>query len=82
MKIEEYTRLKSKIEQLRQRRARAEGALEQAEKRLEEELGIPTSEADGRIAEMKKRTGELRRRVERRLEVFAEKWGQKLEEVR
>jgi len=83
VEVEEYVRLKSRIDALRQRKARAEGALEQAEKRLEEELGVPASEAGSRIVALEEKVKRLRRQIERRLEAFAEKWGEKLErEVR
>lgn len=82
MKVEEYVRLKSSIDHLRQRKARAEGALEQAEKRLSKELGVSATEAGGCIVELEKRVERLRRRVEQRLGAFSEEWGEKLEEMK
>ena len=82
MKVEEYVRLKSSIDHLRRQKARAEGALEQAEKRLSKELGVSATEAGGHIVELEKRVERLRRRVEQRLAVFSEEWGEKLKEVK
>jgi len=81
VRVEEYTRLKSKIDCLHKQKIRAEGALEQAEKRLSGELGVPAAEADDRIAALEERVERMRRRVDQRLEAFSKKWNEKLEEV-
>lgn len=81
MKVEEYIGLKSKIDALRQQKSRAEGALEQAEKKLKAELGVSARYADRRIAELENKAEQSRRQVDQKLDAFAEKWGEKLEEV-
>ena len=81
MKIEDYLRQKSKIDALRQKKARAEGALEQTRQRLENHLGVPMREARGRILEMRRREEKLRSLVERQLREFSAEWSEKLEEV-
>jgi len=82
MKVEDYLQLKSSIEHLRQRKARAEGALEQAEKRLRRELGVSVEEAEEQIVELEEKVKRTRRQVERRLDEFDEKWGEKLGEIK
>lgn len=82
MKVEDYVRLKTKIDHLIQRKARAEGALEQAEKRLSKELGVSVAEASNRIIQLEKRAEQLRYQVEQQLEDFSGKWGEKLEDIK
>jgi len=82
MKVEDYVRLKTKIDHLIQRKARAEGALEQAEKRLSKELGVSVAEANNRIIQLEKRAEQLRYQVEQQLEDFSGKWGEKLEDIK
>lgn len=81
MKIEEYTRLKSKIDALRQQKARAEGVLEQAVKKLVQELGVPESEVADRVADLEESLERQRRVVGQKLKEFVEKWSERLEEV-
>jgi len=79
MEVEDYVRLKTKIDHLIQRKVRAEGALEQAENRLSKELGVSVAEASDRIIQLEKRAERLRCQVEQQLEDFSERWGEKLE---
>ena len=81
MKVEEYKRLKDKIEALRQKKARAEGALEQAERRLLAELGVESvAEAEQAVGRLEDESRMLAERLQKRLDEFAEKWGEKLEQ--
>lgn len=81
MKIEEYARLKSRIDALRQQKARAEGALEQAVRKLEKELGVPEEEAADCIEEMRRQVAKQRHAVDQMLAEFERKWRERLEEV-
>jgi len=81
MEIEDFRRLKVKIDSLRQRKTKAEGALEQAEQRLLSELGVGTvHDAEGVIERMEDELESLRRQIQNKLDEFAERWGEKLEE--
>jgi len=83
MKVEEYTRLKAKIDHLRQRKNRAEGALEQSVKRLQEKTGAATvEEAETVFVELEEKAEQAKKRCEVALEAFIEEWGEKLEEER
>jgi len=80
MKVEEYKRLKDKIEALRQKKARAEGALEQAERRLLAELGVESvAEAEREVGRLGDESRVLTERLQKRLDEFAERWGERLE---
>jgi len=79
MKVEEYKRLKDKIEALRQKKARAEGALEQAERRLLIELGVESvTEAEREVGRLEDESRVLAERLQKKLDDFVERWGGKL----
>jgi len=80
--VDEFTRLKGKVDKLKKKKERAEGALEQLLKRMCEVTGASTIEK-GRelLSELEQKAKKAEVRYDRALESFVEEWGEKLEEV-
>ena len=73
--VDEYRRLKAKVDDQRDKAARAEGAYQEAMKRLAD-LGHETVEgAEEGLADLKKRAGECEAEYDNELEAFKAKWG-------
>ena len=80
-KIKSLEQLKHAVEQLNQEKNRAEGRLEEAQKRIKEEFKVNTLAAAKKL--LKKLEGEestAKMRFETALETFNEEWADKLEE--
>lgn len=72
--------LKRKAERMRQQRDRAQGRLEEAQKRLKEEFKVNTiTEAKKLLKTLGKKEAGTKAEFEQALEEFNEKWGDKLD---
>lgn len=81
MKMEEFTKLKAKIDHLRRRRDRAEGAVEQSVERMRREMGVSTVEEAGTVfAGLEKKADAAKKLYEGAFEAFMEEWGERLGE--
>jgi len=81
MNLEEYKRLKKKVEDLQRESNRAEGKLKGLMDRLEEEQGCTSlKEADEKVTKIQDRLQKLEDKFDKALETFKEKWGDKLDE--
>jgi len=79
--LAEYVNLKRKVEQAQQIADKAEGAMEQVMKQLENEFECSTlKEAEEKLRELKKREAVTKRKFEDAIEGFEEKWKDKLDE--
>ena len=73
--LDEYKRLKSKVDALRRDRDRAQGALDQLMAELEDRHGCGSvEEAQDALREKRRKAGELRKRFDRAMAKFREKW--------
>ncbi len=73
--------LKRKAEQMRQERDRAQGRLEEAQKRLKAEFKIDTvEEAEKLLKKLSGQEDEAREEFETAMESFNKKWKDKLDE--
>jgi hypothetical protein len=74
-----YLRIKKKSEDAKERKNRAEGALQGELKRMKENLGCETiEEAEGELHILKIERSRLRKKFERLLNDFETKWEDKL----
>jgi len=79
VEIEQYTRLKKSVDDLRRRRDKAEGAFEQSLQRLKETIGVESEdEARRKLEELVEKAGRIERQYKLALRRFLEKWGEKL----
>lgn len=77
--LDEYRKLKEKVEERKTRASRAEGAWEEAMKRLRE-VGCSSIEgAEEMLVQLKTEQDAAERAYEEELRKFKEKWGNKLE---
>ena len=78
-KIEDLEKLKEKAEEIRQQRDRAQGRLEETEKRLREEFQVNSiDEAEELLEKLEKEEKQAETEFEKALEEFNEKWGDQL----
>ena len=83
MKVEEYQTMKKQADKLGREAERAAGKVETLTAQLQEQFGCKTlKEAEKKLRELEKRKDELEQDFERRMTVFKEEWGERLEEVR
>ena len=81
MNLEEYKRLKKKVEDLQRESNRAEGKLKGLMDRLEEEQGCTSlKEADVKVTKIQEKLEKLEKSFDTALEKFKDKWGDKLDE--
>lgn len=76
--VEEYRKLKSKVDDLKAKAARAEGAYDEAMKRLKEAGYSSIEDAEAGLVELKKQEAEAEEAYESELERFKAKWGDRL----
>jgi len=80
-KIKSLEQLKHAVEQLNQEKNRAEGRLEEAQKRIKEEFKVNTLAAAKKLLKKLETEEETaRKEFEGELEAFNEEWADKLEE--
>ena len=80
--MDDYPALVRKVEALRQRKAKADGALEQLLKRLKEEFGCKhLAAAKKRLEELEQEERDLFTAYKEAREEFDRKWGPKLKEL-
>lgn len=79
-RIKDLEQLKRKAEQLRQQHDRAQGRLEETEKRLKEEFEVDSLEAAEKLLKkLEKEEAAAKEKFDNALEEFNEEWGDKLE---
>ena len=76
--VEEYKKLKAKVEERKAKAARAEGAYDEAMKRLKEAGYSSIEDAEAGLAELKKQEAEAEEAYETELAAFKAKWGDRL----
>ena len=76
--IEEYKKLKAKVEERKAKAARAEGAYDEAMKRLKAAGHDSIEAAEAGLAELKAKEAEAEKAYESELASFKEKWGDRL----
>ena len=80
MDLKEFTRLKSKVDELQCRKDRATGALEQLRKQLKDEFDCESvEEAQKLLAKMEKEESKLEKDFDISLKEFNEKYGEMME---
>ena len=78
-RVETLNALKARAEKMRQEKDRAQGRLEEAQKRMQEEFGVSTAEeADKLLKKLKKETEAAQEKFDTELAAFQEKWGDQL----
>lgn len=76
--LEEFKRLKSKVEDIKNKRARAEGAYEEALKSLKA-LGYESiEEAQAGLTKLRQQASEAEEAYQQEMKSFREKWGDAL----
>lgn len=77
--VDDFDRLRKRVDQLKSERDRARGALDGLRKRLKEEFGCDTSdEAREKLKRMQVRRDKLEKRFAAELAKFEESWGERL----
>lgn len=76
--VEEYRKLKAKVEERRAAAARAEGAHDEAVRRLKEAGYSSVEQAEAGLKKLKAEEAEAERAYQAELTKFEEKWGDKL----
>ena len=76
--VEEYRRLKAKVEERKAAAARAEGAYDEAMKRLKEAGYVSILAAEEGLEQLKVEEAEAEEAYETELEQFKTKWGDRL----
>lgn len=76
--VEEYRKLKAKVEERKATAARAEGVHDEAVRRLKEAGYLSVEEAEIGLKRLKAEEAEAERAYQDELKKFEEKWGEKL----
>lgn len=77
--LDQYRRLKAKVEEATAAAARAEGALEQQMKKLKEDFGCESvGDAEELLVALKEKEERLEDEYEGELATFEKKWGDKV----
>lgn len=79
LSVEEYRKLKLKVEDRKAAAARAEGAYDEAVRRLKEAGFGSIEEAEQGLAKLKAEEAEAEQAYQAELKKFEEKWGSKLQ---
>jgi len=77
--VDEYKRLKAKVEERKSLAARAEGAYDEAVRRLKEAGCSSVEDAEAKLKQLKEEEAEAEQAYEAELKKFNEKWKDKLE---
>ena len=79
-RLKDLEKLKRKADDLRQQRDRAQGRLEETEKRLKEEFEVDSlKDAEKLLEKLEKEETVAKEKFDDAMEDFEEKWGDKLE---
>jgi len=79
MNVDEYERLKAKVERLKTETHKAEGALEESTKRLQERFGCKSiAEAKKLLKKLSEESAELESQYKEALELFEKEWSEVL----
>ena len=79
MTVRDLEQLKSKVDQLKEDSQRAQGRLEETEKRLKEEFDVDSFEvAEKLLKELHKKEESAKQEYEEEFAAFLEKWGGEL----
>jgi len=79
--LDEYKRLRARVDSLRRESDKAQGALEQLTGRLRDEFGCKTVAEAGRLLKRKEReAAEAELKFAAALEAFDDEWGGELED--
>jgi hypothetical protein len=77
--VEEYRKLKSKVDERKAAASRAEGAYDEAVRRLREAGCSSVEEAEAKLKQLKAEEVEAEKAYEAEMLKFKEKWGNRLE---
>ena len=80
MDLQEFQRLKAKVEESRRRGDKAAGAMESIARRLKDEFGCPSVEAaEARLEELEEAEKDAAKAAEDAMREFTKKYGERLE---
>lgn len=76
--VEEYRKLKSKVDERKAAASRAEGAYDEAVRRLKEAGCSSVEDAEAKLKQLKAEEAEAEQAYEAELKKFKEKWSERL----
>jgi len=79
--VDEYTQLKKRVDNARQKADKAEGALEEVLRKLKKDFDCKTlTEAKHKLKQLKKEGSDLEAEFETAVKKFKKTWGDKIED--
>ena len=82
MNIQDFEKLKDRVDKLKQKLQRTKGSRDTLAARLKSEFGCSSlKDAKTKLAELKREVTTLKQEKEQKLSDFAEQWESKLEEL-
>ena len=73
-----FKQIKTRVEALRASRERAQGALDQISKRMQDEFGVTIDKAPAKHAALKKNAEKAQKDYDKAITAFVDEWGERL----